>query len=170
MIYLGSHIDTKHIDGIEIPGANDSGSSTAALLELARVISTRDTEFTYRFAFFDGEESIEEDMNETDGLYGSKFHVRNLEQNKEVPNIRAMILLDMMGDRDLAVNRDYNSSQDLWRLFASCCLIQFAGINIPGAASQVVYGHLHRHKTFQDSIVTNLSDDLLVDMAAVGVD
>jgi glutaminyl-peptide cyclotransferase len=121
IIYLGSHIDTKHIEGIEIMGANDSGASTAALLELARVISDKDTELTYRFIFFDGEESIEEGMTEIDGLYGSKYHVLKLRQEENISDVRAMILLDMMGDKDLAINRDYNSSQDLWRLFASCC-------------------------------------------------
>ncbi|MGD2294713.1 MAG: M28 family peptidase [Candidatus Aminicenantes bacterium] len=121
IIYLGSHIDTKHINGVIIPGANDSGSSTAALLELARVLSKRKTDFTYRFAFFDGEESIEEDMNETDGLYGSKHHVRDLESKKQVSKIRAMILLDMIGDKDLVVDRDHNSSFELFRLFATCC-------------------------------------------------
>jgi len=121
IIYLGSHIDTKHIEGIEIMGANDSGASTAALLELARVISEKDTERTYRFIFFDGEESIEEGMTEIDGLYGSKYHVLKLQQEENISDVRAMILLDMMGDKDLAINRDYKSSQDLWRLFVSCC-------------------------------------------------
>jgi glutaminyl-peptide cyclotransferase len=121
IIYLGSHIDTKHIDGMEILGANDSGSSTAALLELARVLSDRETKFTYRFAFFDGEESILENMTETDGLYGSLFHVRKLIEDKKRANVSAMILLDMIGDKDLVVFRDYNSSSDLFKLFASCC-------------------------------------------------
>jgi len=119
-IYLGSHIDTKQIDGIEILGANDSGASTAALIELAGIISDMDTEKTYRFAFLDGEESIEEGMTERDGLYGSKYHVSRLQQEKGISEVRAMILLDMMGDKDLTINRDYNSSQDIWRLFVNC--------------------------------------------------
>jgi glutaminyl-peptide cyclotransferase len=121
VIYLGSHIDTKLIQGIEIPGANDSASSTAALLELARILSEKETELTYRFAFFDGEESIAVNMTERDGLYGSKHHVLRLQDKGKIPEVRAMILLDMMGDRDLAVNRDLNSSKDLWGLFSSCC-------------------------------------------------
>ena len=121
MIYLGSHIDTKFIDGIKILGANDSGSSTAALLELAGLLSSRETTHTYRFVFFDGEESIREDMTEKDGLYGSSFHVRRLNENEETDSVSAMILLDMIGDKDLVVFRDYNSSSELFKLFASCC-------------------------------------------------
>ena len=121
IIYLASHIDTKIIEGIEIQGANDSGSSTAALLELARVISEQDTKFTYRFVFFDGEESIGKDMNEKDGLYGSKEHVRILRANNMISNIYVMILLDMIGDKNPVINRDLNSSPELYSLFADCC-------------------------------------------------
>lgn len=122
IIYLASHIDTKVIEGIEIQGANDSGSSTAALLELARVISTRKTKFTYRFVFFDGEESIGKDMNERDGLYGSKEHVRRLKSDNLISRVHAMILLDMIGDKNPTINRDLNSSPELYSLFAACCL------------------------------------------------
>ncbi len=121
IIYLASHIDTKIIDGIEIQGANDSGSSMAALLELARVISNLNTKFTYRFVFFDGEESIGKDMNERDGLYGSKEHVRRLKSDNLISNVHAMILLDMIGDKDPVINRDLNSSPALYSLFAVCC-------------------------------------------------
>ena len=121
IIYLASHIDTKIIEGIEIQGANDSGSSTAALLELARVISNHNTKFTYRFVFFDGEESIGKNMNERDGLYGSKEHVRRLKVENLIPRVHAMILLDMIGDKNPVINRDLNSSPELYSLFAACC-------------------------------------------------
>ncbi len=121
IIYLASHIDTKVIDGIEIQGANDSGSSTAALLELARVISKHNTKFTYRFVFFDGEESIGENMNERDGLYGSREHVRRLTSDNLISSVHVMILLDMIGDKNPVINRDLNSSQELYSLFAVCC-------------------------------------------------
>jgi glutaminyl-peptide cyclotransferase len=142
IIYVGSHIDTKHMEGIEIMGANDSGASTAALLELARIISEKDTERTYRFIFFDGEESIEEGMTERDGLYGSKYHVLKLQQEENISDVRAMILLDMMGDKDLAINRDYNSSQDLWRLFVSCCQQLGYGDISRGAATSMYDDHV----------------------------
>ncbi len=121
IIYLASHIDTKIIEGIKIQGANDSGSSTAALLELARVISKHKTKFTYRFVFFDGEESIGKNMNERDGLYGSREHVRRLKANNLILNVHAMILLDMIGDKNPIINRDLNSSPQLYSLFAVCC-------------------------------------------------
>lgn len=121
ILYLASHIDTKIIDGIEIQGANDSGSSTAALLELARVISKQDTKFTYRFVFFDGEESIGLNMTDRDGLYGSREHVRRLKGDNLIPNVHAMILLDMIGDKNPVIIKDLDSSQELYSLFAVCC-------------------------------------------------
>jgi acetylornithine deacetylase/succinyl-diaminopimelate desuccinylase-like protein len=129
LVYLGSHIDTKTMPGFEVIGANDSSSSTAALLELARIVSARPTRCTYRFAFFDGEEAIGEHMTYTDGLYGSRHHARRLLQEGRTLDVRAFILLDMIGDRDLGITRDTNSSPELWSLFVSCCnRLGYAGI------------------------------------------
>ena len=142
IIYLASHIDTKIIEGIEIQGANDSGSSTAALLELARVISKRDTKFTYRFIFFDGEEAIGRDMSDKDGLYGSKEHVRGLYREKLIPKIRAMILLDMIGDKNPVINRDLNSTPELYSRFVACCLHMGYTDMAKGAASYMYDDHV----------------------------
>lgn len=121
LIYLGSHIDTKTMPGVEVVGANDSTSSTAALLELARMVAAVPTRCSYRFAFFDGEEALGEHMTYNDGLYGSRHHARRLQAEGRVLDVRAFILLDMIGDRDLGITRDTNSSPELWSLFVSCC-------------------------------------------------
>ncbi|MBN2433304.1 MAG: Zn-dependent exopeptidase M28 [Acidobacteria bacterium] len=121
LIYLGSHVDTKTMPGFEVIGANDSTSSTAALLELARIVADRPTRCTYRFAFFDGEEALGEHMTYSDGLYGSRHHAQRLLAEGRVLDVRAFILLDMIGDRDLRITRDTHSSPELWSLFVSCC-------------------------------------------------
>jgi len=122
IIMVATHIDTKELPGIHFVGANDSGSSTAAVLEIARVIAARsDARATYRFLFFDGEESIGESITESDGLYGSRHHAGNLRRSGEAQSVRAMILLDMIGDRDLALTRDRYSSPELWSMLAACC-------------------------------------------------
>jgi len=121
IILLGSHIDTKIMPGFLVVGANDSTSSTAALLELARIISSQDTRYTYRFVFFDGEESFEEHMTLNDGLYGSKYHAEQLHQQDRIMDVRALILLDMIGDKNLTITQDSNSSPELYELLVSCC-------------------------------------------------
>ena len=122
ILIVATHIDTKELPGVHFIGANDSGSSTAAVLEIARVIAARaDARATYRFLFFDGEESVGESITETDGLYGSRQHADNIRRSDEAQSVRAMILLDMIGDRDLALTRDRYSSPELWSLLAVCC-------------------------------------------------
>ena len=121
IIYLATHIDTKRMPGVRFVGANDSGSSTAAVLELARVLSAADTRHTYRFAFFDGEEALGRNITETDGLYGSRAHARELERRRESGQVRAFILLDMIGDMNLNLTDDQNSSGELRSLLADCC-------------------------------------------------
>ncbi|MDF7822484.1 M28 family metallopeptidase [Pontiellaceae bacterium B12227] len=112
-IILGSHFDTMPgIDGFQ--GANDSGSSTGILLELARMISDSKMvpEIGILFAFFDGEEGIAEYIP-GDGLHGSRHMAKQLLETGDHKKIRAMILLDMVGDKDLKFTIPYNSSRDL---------------------------------------------------------
>lgn len=114
-IILGSHFDT--MPGIDnFQGANDSGSSTGILLELARTLSETTPETGIMFAFFDGEEGIAGYI-EGDGLHGSRHMADQLDQNGELRQITAMILLDMVGDQNLHFTIPYNSSQWLARTF-----------------------------------------------------
>jgi len=112
-IILGSHFDT--MPGIEnFQGANDSGSSTGILLELARMIahSREIPDIGILFAFFDGEEGIA-GYKPGDGLHGSRHLARGLVQSGEAGKIKAMVLLDMVGDRDLHIAIPRNSSPAL---------------------------------------------------------
>lgn len=110
-IILGSHFDT--MPGIEnFQGANDSGSSTGVLLELARKLSGQEFELGIIFAFFDGEEGIAH-YRPGDGLHGSRHMATQLEDSGEVNKIDSMILLDMVGDPDLNFTLPYNTSSEL---------------------------------------------------------
>ncbi len=112
-IILGSHFDT--MPGIEnFQGANDSGSSTGVLLELAHMIAGSGTvpDRGILFAFFDGEEGIAHYIP-GDGLHGSRHMANTLVESGEAENIKAMILLDMVGDKDLHFTVPANSSRDL---------------------------------------------------------
>ncbi len=98
-----SHYDTKTFDSITFVGANDGGSSTGALLELARVLhSTPRLANQIELIFFDGEEAYES-FTQTDGLYGSRYFARQLQESVPGRKFRAGILWDMMGDRNLTI-------------------------------------------------------------------
>ena len=99
---LCSHYDTKLFDTIRFVGANDGGSSTGLLLEIARVLGQHpNLARKVELAFFDGEEAFE-NFSATDGLYGSRYFARQL-QGDDAKKIRGGILFDMIGDRSLDI-------------------------------------------------------------------
>lgn len=108
-ILFASHFDTKLFKDIRFVGANDGASSTAALLELGRVLKDRQNEFTVELLFLDGEEAVIE-WQGTDHTYGSRHYVQAAQQSGDLGQIKALILLDMIGDRDLVIRRDANST------------------------------------------------------------
>ncbi|MDD5598650.1 MAG: M28 family metallopeptidase [Victivallaceae bacterium] len=114
-IIVGSHFDTKKLPpGIKFEGANDGASSTAVLLELIRAVkhSGVKPEYTLKFVFFDGEECFNE-YTDNDGLFGSRYYARQLSLRNEVRQCRAVIILDMVGDRDLNITLPLNSDKQL---------------------------------------------------------
>ena len=108
-IALASHYDTKYMEGKRFVGANDGGSSTGLLLELARVLAPRKDKLDYWFVFLDGEEAFIE-WSTLDSTYGSRHLARKWKNEGIVPRIRAFILLDMIGDRDLTLLREAHST------------------------------------------------------------
>jgi glutaminyl-peptide cyclotransferase len=118
VIMIGSHYDTKYFKDIKFVGANDAGSSTGALMEMARVLAGKKPKLTYWFVFFDGEEAFCFDWDEChnpnpadpktplpDHTYGSRRYVAQLTEKNELKRVRAMILLDMMGYKNLRLGR-----------------------------------------------------------------
>ena len=110
-IILGSHFDTKLYREVRFIGASDGASSTAALIELARVLKARkELPFTIELLFLDGEEAVLE-WSATDSTYGSRHYVAAAQKSGSLKSIRAFILLDMIGDRSLTIRRDPNSTR-----------------------------------------------------------
>ncbi|MDP9005179.1 MAG: M28 family peptidase [Verrucomicrobiota bacterium] len=98
-----SHYDTKTFDTVKFVGANDAGSSTGVLLELARVLTQRpDLAGTAELVFFDGEEAYRA-FSATDGLYGSRYYAKQLTAKNKAKQYRGGVLLDMVGDRSLRI-------------------------------------------------------------------
>lgn len=116
-LLLASHYDTKEIPGVpNFVGANDSGSSTGLLLELLQVLHARGNWQgpTLEAVFFDGEECLEH-YGPTDGFQGSTHLAAKIKQEGRVGDYRAMILLDMIGDRELQVTLSPETDDDLAR-------------------------------------------------------
>ena len=109
-LIIGGHYDTKLFRPFRFVGANDGGSSAAMLLELARVLKARRNPFTIEFVFFDGEEAAI-DWTGTDHTYGSRHYVDDARADGSIKSIRAMVLLDMIGDRDLTIRRESASTR-----------------------------------------------------------
>jgi glutaminyl-peptide cyclotransferase len=113
LIVLASHFDTKSGISKDFQGANDSGSSSGVLLELVRVLNERgpfETEFL--IAFFDGEECRKE-YGPHDGLHGSRRLAKQIYDAGGVKMVNAVIVLDMVGDKDLDISIPRNSSREL---------------------------------------------------------
>jgi hypothetical protein len=111
-VVLLSHYDTKPAV-TNFVGANDSGSSTGLLLELARFLRNSVLNGpSILLAFVDGEECINE-YGTHDGLHGSRQLARTFVRNMRVHKMVAVIVLDMIGDKDLNVELPRNGSPDL---------------------------------------------------------
>jgi glutaminyl-peptide cyclotransferase len=119
LFLLCSHYDTKAFDTIKFVGANDAGSSTGLLLELARVIGQHpNLAEKIELVFFDGEEACDH-FSKTDGLYGSRYFAREL-QGSSAKQFRGGVLFDMVGDRSLDVTLPADSPPEMTRdIFAA---------------------------------------------------
>jgi len=108
-VIVAGHYDTKRFEDSKFVGANDGGSSAAVLLEMARALAHRKNKFTIWLVFFDGEEAIQQ-WTATDSLYGSRHLAEKLTTSGDLGRIGAMILIDMIGDAKLNIDRDGNST------------------------------------------------------------
>jgi glutaminyl-peptide cyclotransferase len=111
-IVIAGHYDTKLFKEIEFVGANDGGSSAAVLLELGRVLKSRGTQpgLPIELLFLDGEEAVIAWQGD-DHTYGSRYYVEAAKAAGTLKDIRALILVDMIGDRDLRIKRESNSTR-----------------------------------------------------------
>ena len=108
IILFGSHYDTKRITNFV--GADDAGSSTGVLLELARLLCARKNAATIWLAFFDGEEAFNPNWADPDNTYGSRQLAASLALSGDLRRVKAMILVDMVGPTNPVFKRETNST------------------------------------------------------------
>ena len=114
-IVVTGHFDTKYFPGRKFVGANDGGSSTGLLLELARALSGASRIDDVYIVFFDGEEAVK-DWTETDSVYGSRHLAYKWKADGTLAKIKALINVDMIGDKSLGVLIEEYSTNSLRQL------------------------------------------------------
>jgi glutaminyl-peptide cyclotransferase len=111
IIVVAGHYDTNYpLRNTGYVGANDGGSSTAILLELANQLRGKKRDgYSIWLLWTDGEEAVK-DWTATDSLYGVRHLAEKWQKDGTLKNIKAFLLADMIGDADLNVDRDTNSA------------------------------------------------------------
>ena len=108
-IIVAGHYDTKLFKEFTFVGANDGGSSAALLIELARALKPRTLPMDVELLFLDGEEAVGE-WQDSDHTYGSRYYVQAAKKAGALKTIGALVLVDMIGDKDLRIMKEANST------------------------------------------------------------
>ena len=111
VILLATHYDTKRLDNFV--GADDGGSSTGIMLEMARNLCPRHGRYAVWIAFFDGEEAVRPQWQDPDNRYGSRQMAAKFAVSGDLKKIRALILADIVGGKGMIIQRESNSTKEL---------------------------------------------------------
>ncbi len=117
IIMLATHYDTKRLENFV--GADDGASSTAVMLELARLLCGKRGPYQVWITFFDGEEAVKFIWQDPDNRYGSRQMAAKLAMSGDLPKIKAVLLADMVGSRNLRFRREADSTKALTDLIWS---------------------------------------------------
>ncbi len=112
IVVIASHYDTNWpLRNTSYVGANDGASSSAALLEIANHLrgKTRNS-YSVWLLWDDAEESMRLPWFDPESLYGVRHLAQKWQDDGTLKKIEAFILLDMIGDADLNIDRDHNST------------------------------------------------------------
>jgi glutaminyl-peptide cyclotransferase len=117
IVVFASHYETNIWLPQTYVGANDGGSSTGLLLEFASLFRNQVKSgpmegYSVWLVFTDGEEAMQRDWS-SDSLYGSTHLAQKWQQDGTSKQIKALLLADMIGDADLNIEQDGNSSARL---------------------------------------------------------
>src|SRR5882757_930331 len=111
IILLGTHYDTKRLDNFV--GADDGGSSTGLMLEMARRMCEMRPRYSTWIAFFDGEEAVRQQWQDPDNRYGSRQMAAKMAASGDLKKVRAMILADIIGGKALGIRKEQYSTKEL---------------------------------------------------------
>jgi len=111
VIVIAGHYDTNYpLKEQGYVGANDGGSSAGLLLELANQLRGKKRDgYSVWLLWTDGEEAVKE-WSGNDNTYGARHLAEKWEKDGTLKQIKAFLLVDMIGDADLNIERDSNST------------------------------------------------------------
>jgi hypothetical protein len=138
IILLGTHYDTLLMDNFV--GADDAGSSTGVMLELARLLCPQKGKYTVWIAFFDGEEAMKH-WSATDSRYGSRQMAAKLAASGDLKRVRAFVLADIVGGPKDLFMRESSSTPALVDLIWSVAGKLGYSANFPNEATSAEDDH-----------------------------
>jgi len=111
VIVLSTHYETNYpLRNIGFVGANDGGSTTGLLLAIADQLRGKTLDgYSIWLVFFDGEEAIQT-WSQSDSTYGSRHLAAKWGRDGTLGKIKAFLLADMIGDKDLDIQRESQST------------------------------------------------------------
>jgi glutaminyl-peptide cyclotransferase len=109
IIVIMGHYDTNYpLRDTGYVGANDGGSSTAILLEYANQLRGKKRDgYSVWLVWTDGEEAVRH-WTDTDSVYGARHLAEKWEKDGTLKKIKALLVMDMIGDADLNIDRNSN--------------------------------------------------------------
>jgi hypothetical protein len=117
VIVLATHYETNYwLRNINFVGANDGAATTGLLLAIAdqlreEVVRHKMLEgYSVWLVFDDGEESILPTWTDSDSLYGTRHLAAKWARDGTLGRIKAFMLADMIGDKDLDIQRESQST------------------------------------------------------------
>jgi glutaminyl-peptide cyclotransferase len=115
IIVLVSHYETNYpLRDINFYGANDGAATSALLIEIGTILRAHPPEgYSIWLVFDDGEEAVKTWSN-SDSLYGTRHLAAKWSQDGTLPKIKALLVADMIADKDL--NIDYVENSTPWLL------------------------------------------------------
>ena len=143
VIVIGSHYETNYpLRETNFVGANDGAATTALLIELGTYLRTHPPDgYSVWLVFFDGEEAIQS-WSPADSLYGSRHLAARWSSTGTLSKIKAFLLADMVGDKDLNIDKDANSTPWLQDLLTSAARSTGHSTSIYKNSTQVEDDHL----------------------------
>lgn len=143
-ILFGAHYDTKRFSFIKnFQGANDGASGVAALLSMISALNSypKPLPVGFKFIFFDGEECVHS-YEPNDGLHGSRHFVKHLQKSNLWKQCRAMILLDMIGDKELTITLPRNTTRQLANRLLKIATRNGYGANVRLSEMEILDDHV----------------------------
>ena len=108
IILLMTHYDTKRLP--DFVGAEDGGSSTGLMLEMARHLCGQKPQVAIWMAFLDGEEALIDWDKDNDHTYGSRELAAKMQLDGQLQNVKAVVLADMIGQKNLTMKKESSST------------------------------------------------------------